>query len=216
MVLKRAEELWYGRDVRSLMETSHLNVALEHMKTAEGESTGIVLLQLVLNALEMRQRLQRSSILKRNVELSQSVTDYQHRFRESTQNVQITKDEARRLSIEKASLQMHFGDPSSPVMGVLKAKGFAALKASDQTIMKDMLQGEGNSTAWHEVVQLGPSQVPYMLQGLRLAINAFGWYSSFKTHRRHLCPLGVILLVNNVVSTNESNIDRWSCPNLRV
>ncbi|EFJ09920.1 hypothetical protein SELMODRAFT_427738 [Selaginella moellendorffii] len=55
---------------------------------------------------------------------------------------------------------------------------FAALKASDQTIMKDMLQGE--------------------------------------THRMHLCPLGVILLVNNVVSTNESNIDRWSCRNLRV
>ncbi|EFJ12190.1 hypothetical protein SELMODRAFT_425542 [Selaginella moellendorffii] len=35
-----------------------------------------------------------------------------------------------------------FGDPSSPVVGALKAKGFAALKASDQTIMKDMLQGK--------------------------------------------------------------------------
>ncbi|EFJ06501.1 hypothetical protein SELMODRAFT_430656 [Selaginella moellendorffii] len=69
----------------------------------------------------------------------------------------------------------------APVVGVLKAKGFAALKASDQTIMKDMLQGE----LWHvKLSGFEPSQLP----------------TCYKTHRMYLCPLGVILLVNNVAA----------------
>ncbi|EFJ05475.1 hypothetical protein SELMODRAFT_431546 [Selaginella moellendorffii] len=99
----------------------------------------------------------------------------------------------------EASLQMHFGDPSCPVVGVLKAKGFAALKASDQTIMKDMLEGKYLSLRG-KLLCFEPSQFP----------------TCYKMNRMYLCPLGVILLVNNVVSTNESNIGRWSCPNLRV
>ncbi|EFJ36666.1 hypothetical protein SELMODRAFT_403255 [Selaginella moellendorffii] len=66
-------------------------------------------------------------------------------LRESTQNVQRTEDETRRLSIEI----------QAPVVGVLMAKGFTALK----------------------------------------------------THRMYLCPLGVILLVNNL--DNSGTLSDW-------
>ncbi|XP_024540031.1 nuclear-pore anchor [Selaginella moellendorffii] len=121
-----------GRDVRSLMETSHdecrrqLNAALEQMKTVEGElsqtrhsltSARVECARFEAEATFAKeklasmtresesQRLQTNSILERNVELSQSVTDYQRRLRESTQNVKRAEDEARRLSIEVSVLE---------------------------------------------------------------------------------------------------------------
>ncbi|EFJ14612.1 hypothetical protein SELMODRAFT_423307 [Selaginella moellendorffii] len=180
MVLKRAEE--QAQIIESLQgtmvvdEMHSLTSARVECARDEADATfakeNLALMMQESEKIAKLQQLQRSSILKRNVELSQSVTDYQHRLRESTQNVQRTEDEARRLLIEVAMQAfqaqtcqgrsaLHHSkcvlEIQAPVMSVLKAKGFAALKALDQTIMKDMLHGE----LWHvKLSRFEPSQFP--------------------------------------------------------